>query len=127
MNDIVARATITEVFVLVTLLSVVTACKGPSQAKAMREQIRVGMSYQEVASLLRSNEDGHYFVKISDQDQVRPFAEFEKIVEESRGKKDTRISVNVLFMGPGYLHNEFDIVFGGDGMVEEVTPLKQWD
>ena len=114
---------------LVTLLASVSisACSGPSQAKALKQQIKPGMSAAEVASLLRSNKDGRYLVKVSGRNQVRPFVEFEKILSETSKQKDTRIVVNVLFMGPGFLHNEFDIILDTEGKVKSVTSLKQWD
>jgi hypothetical protein len=113
--------------VIILALINISSCGGPSRAKALQRQLKPGMSAAEVALLLRSKKDGRYFVKVSGRNQVRPFVEFETVLSETSKQKDTRIVVNVLFMGPGFLHNEFDIILDSEGKVKSVTSLEQWD
>jgi hypothetical protein len=100
---------------------------GSSKATALREQLKPGMSASEVAELLRSYKNAHYKVRVSGQEGMRPFTEFEKLLHEASKQENARVVVNVLFMGPGFLHNEFDIVLASEGKGESLTPLKQWD
>ena len=120
------RNNILVVFSIILILFCTVAC-GTSTAESLQKQIKPGMTAAEVADLLRSNKDGHYNVKISGKDEIMPFSEFEKVFEKIREQEDTHVAVNVLFMGPGFSHNEFDILLDSEGKVESVTPLKKWD
>ena len=42
-------------------------------------------------------------------------------------KIDKEIQLTVLFMGPGFMHNDFHVTFTGDGLVDSISDLKQWD
>ena len=125
-NISIVTYVVTTLMAILTVMSIIS-CGGPSHAKALQQKLKPGMSAPEVASVLRANKDGHYSVEVSGRNQVRPFTEFEKILSEISKEKDARISINVLFMGPGYLHNEFDVILNSEGIVTSVTSLKQWD
>ena len=40
---------------------------------------------------------------------------------------EQEIRLTVLFMGPGFMHNDFYITFNGDGLVASISDVKQWD
>jgi len=40
---------------------------------------------------------------------------------------EKEIRLTVLFMGPGFIHNDFHITFDGDGMVVSISDVKRWD
>jgi len=42
-----------------------------------------------------------------------------------KGMEQTRLTV--LFMGPGFMHNDFHITFNSDGLVASISDVKQWD
>jgi hypothetical protein len=101
-------------YVLVAFVTVLIGLSaggcGSSKAKALREQLKPGMSASEGAELLRSNKDSHYHVRILGQQEIRPFTEFERLLNEASKQENGRVVVNVLFMGPAFFHNDFDIL-----------------
>ena len=40
---------------------------------------------------------------------------------------EQEIRLTVLFMGPGFMHNDFHITFNGDGLVASISDVKRWD
>ena len=40
---------------------------------------------------------------------------------------DQETRLTVLFMGPGFIHNDFHVTFGGNGMVASISDVKRWD
>jgi hypothetical protein len=40
---------------------------------------------------------------------------------------EQEIRLTVLFMGPGFMHNDFHITFNGDCLVASISDVKRWD
>ncbi|GEM_PF-5349177 len=62
---------------------------------------------------------------------IRNAEEFIKGMDDIASKKFDyaiyEVKANVLFMGPVFLHNSFEIYFNSQGKVESITPVKHWD
>lgn len=41
--------------------------------------------------------------------------------------REQKIRLTVLFMGPGFMHNDFHVTFSGVGMVVSISDVKRWD
>ena len=104
----------------------------PLIVKGIKKQIKPGQSVEQVMDVL--NHDGKkpdlccWQVQgtndyiCSDpktcefpQDQIQ----FKDMQQETR--------LTVLFMGPGFLHNDFHITFNSDGLVVSISDNKRWD
>jgi hypothetical protein len=40
---------------------------------------------------------------------------------------EQKTRLTVLFMGPGFMHNDFHVTFNEKGMVASISDLKRWD
>ena len=58
-------------------------------------------------------------------------AEFIKITNDVAHKRvdyaGYKAMIRVLFMGPVFLHNDFEVHFKSESTVESTTPVKHWD
>ena len=62
--------------------------------------------------------------------RYRP-AEFTTIINDVANHRtdfvDFQAEISVLYMGPVFVHNSFEVDIGPDGKVKSVTPVKHWD
>jgi len=153
-------------FILVILICL-AGC-GPSLVNVVHQKIKLGMSVDEVVSILSQYKGHHaYWLKLIDKKSEKECSrlkpefeaclknnysvecenripnykkclknmykpqEFAKIVNDVASKKteytDYEAKIMVLFMGPGFLHNSFEIILGNDAKVKSITEVKHWD
>lgn len=130
MNKIIKISLSTIVlFVLLGLFGVHT----PIVAKYIRSQIEPGMTRDEVVSIVVTNSitkpdacfwevDGDNKPFISKRAICNPPEETYMVSGQTKG-----IKLTVLFMGPGFLHNDFSVKFDSSGKVVVISEIKQWD
>jgi hypothetical protein len=83
------------------LFALMAGCDKPLWAHFVHQKVRVGMTTGEVQDILTRYKGFH---------RQRDTGGFE-----------------VLFMGPVFLHNSFDIQIDKNGKVSSVTPVMHWD
>ncbi|MBF0483085.1 MAG: hypothetical protein HQL25_00100 [Candidatus Omnitrophica bacterium] len=102
----------------------------PLKVRYVHDKIKIGMTGEEVQRVL--NGQGRYFLHCEGELKERNFFIatdkcFETVSSLPSQKLIKSVRMNVLFMGPAYWHNEFDITFAENGKVKEISSVRGWD
>ena len=116
-------------FLLAVLVAYLMRCHIPYYAGTLHARIKPGMQASDVVRILndaalkpalcdwRRKEGQEYFS--SNRNECR--------LPENIDLSQFETELTVLFMGPGFLHNEFTVNFEKGGAVSAVSELKHWD
>jgi len=122
--------------VLVLIVSLVTY--GLSKAKATHKKIKMGMSVDEVTSILAKSGGRHMYClefehpKEGWEKHTTLLAEsFRELMDKTTNRNNEytifEAGIIVVFKGPGFLNNSFEILFDDTGKVKSISDLKRWD
>jgi hypothetical protein len=121
---------------LIVFLICITGC-GLSTVEKVHREIAIGMSVSEVVDVLSKYEGRHqYRIKLCSKDNICEDKMYkpEDFVATTKGITDKKhvysryeAKIIVLFVGPGYLKNDFEVVFNADNKVGLKTPVRRWD
>jgi len=121
---------------LLLLLVYLTGCSS-NKAEKVHQQIKINMSVNEVLNILSKNEGRHqYWIKLCSkenicEDKIYALKEFIETTNEIINKKINYSSyeakIIVLFIGPGFLKNDFEVYFNSECKVKLITPVRHWD
>lgn len=119
------------------VIAYTAGCLNPLRIYHVRNKIKVGISVSAVLDILAKNKGHHsYWLKLCSkenncEEKMCEPAEFIKITKNIVNKKITystyEARINVLFVGPGFLKNDFKVYFNPEGKAESITPVKHWD
>lgn len=120
-------------FAIFLLLAVSAAllmrCHVPYYADMAHARIKHGMQINDVAQVLtdlavkptlcewRRMDDQEYFASTRNGCQA----------PANLNPSQYKTELTVLFMGPGFLHNDFTVKFDKGGSVSDISELKHWD
>lgn len=121
---------------LIVFLICITGC-GSNKVEKVYREIAIGMSVSEVMDILSRYEGRHqYRIKLCSKDNIcedkmyKP-ADFAAttngIIYKKQDYSRYEAKIIVLFVGPGYLKNDFEVVFDSDNKVSLKTPVRRWD
>jgi hypothetical protein len=121
---------------LPVLLICLTGC-GSSKVEKVHREIAIGMSVSEVMGVLSRYEGRHqYLIKLCRKDNICEDKMYKPVdfVTTTKGITDKKhdysryeAKIIVLFVGPGYLKNDFEVLLNADNKVSLKTPVKRWD
>ena len=125
-----------RIYLLLLLMIHLTGCS-PAKAEKMHQQIKIGMSVSEVLDILDKNEGRHqYLIKLcreenNCEEEMYKLTEFIKttngVINRKINYSSFEAKILVLFMGPGFLKNDFWVYFDSENKVKSTTPVKHWD
>lgn len=104
----------------------------PFIANQARSQIKKSMSIAEVTGILTSYAKPPDICSWEKENADKPIFSTRKQCDfpkeafllEKGGKN---IKLSITFMGPGFLHNDFQVIFDSSGYVLAVSEVKHWD
>lgn len=121
---------------LLIFLICLTGC-GANKAEKVHREIAIGMSISEVIDILSKYEGRHqYRIKLCNKENICEektynLADFVATMNEVLNKKHDyshyEAKIIVLFVGPGYLKNDFEVIFNADNKVKTTTDVRHWD
>ena len=121
---------------LLILLVYLIGCSS-DKAEKVHQQIKIGMSAGEVLNILSKNEGRHkYWIKLCNkkdicEDKMYKPTEFietiNAIINRNVNYSGYEAKIIVLFIGPGFLKNDFEVHFNPEGKVKLTTPVRHWD
>ena len=117
--------------IIVTLVIIIfclmAGCQNPFIAHYAHDKIKIGMTGSQVKRVL--NGLGKYY-SYCDANNGRVLYEDkcgELILSMSNQSEIHSLKMTITFMGPVFTKNDFSIIFGNEGKVQEITPVKSWD
>jgi len=104
----------------------------PLIVNSMKKQIKPGQSIEQVMEMLNKSGKQPDLCCWQIQGTPEPVCSDPKSCQypvdhiqfNDRGQET---GLTVLYMGPGFIHNDFQVVFNGDGVVESISDVKSWD
>jgi len=108
-------------------------CHAPFVADSARGEITEGINALEVSRALARHEIGRFPLVSCQLDPASPDRRsngepcFEAISTRAAAGEDASMTLEVLYMGPAYVHNDFEVRFGSSGTVESTADLRSWD
>ena len=104
----------------------------PFLVKGIKKQIQAGQSVEQVMAVLNRAGKKPDLCSWQVQGTNDYICSDPKTCEFPRdqiqfNRMEQEILLTVLFMGPGFMHNDFHVTFTGDGLVAFISDLKQWD
>lgn len=97
----------------------------------IKNKIKTGQSVEQVLSILNSSGKKPDLCCWQAQGTNDYICSNPKIcdfpVDEVNFDGKTKIRLTVLFMGPGFIHNDFHILFDSTGTVVSISEVKRWD
>ncbi|MBW2610884.1 MAG: hypothetical protein JRE12_00775 [Deltaproteobacteria bacterium] len=103
----------------------------PFFVKNIHKQIKQGQSVDQAVNILNGSAISPDLCcwQIIEAEPLCSDSEFcifptNKIILNDTGPN---FRLNVVYMGPGYMHNEFHVNFDSKGIVTTVTDIRKWD
>jgi hypothetical protein len=116
-------------FVFVVLVLGLMQCHVPYFARKVHKGIEKGMTASEVVKIVTDSvikptlchwrhEGGEKYLASKREDCQIPSG-----IDISR----SNVELTILYMGPGFMHNDFKVTFSDGRIVTAITEFRQWD
>ena len=117
----------TVIIVVLILLALPAGCQSPFVARYAQGKIQNGMTASEVNKVVTDLGAREVFCNIKQEELIIG----QKCVDliDSLASQDSidKAEMTVLFMGPVFLKNDFNVIFGKDRKVLSKTAVRSWD
>ena len=108
-----------------------SGCHMPFLARYAQRKIKIGMTATEVKSTLDKMGRYYLYCEVGKKGVREEMFDDRKCVETlvsiTGNNEIDNARMNVTFMGPVFLKNDFKITFGKKGKVTAKTPVRSWD
>jgi hypothetical protein len=113
---------------LLACLAFLMQCHVPYFASNVYEKIKPGMKINEVTSLVNEGtlKPNTCLWSYGDEEKVLASEKHTCNIPGALNLEKKNIALYVLYMGPGYQHNDFTVYFSS-GLTSEITDMRHWD
>lgn len=104
-------------------------CHVPYFAKKVHTGIQKGMTATEVVKIITNSAIKPTLCHWRHEGSVKILASNREDCQIPSGldKSRSNVELTILYMGPGFMHNDFKVTFSDGRIVAAITEFRQWD